>query len=525
MESERVRWLRKNQLNLRVEKYQNLIESIYNKHVVPYNPKLLKKFQAHINIEWYNQSTSIKYLFKYINKGYDRITVAIVSSEDGNSAEEQRIDEIKEAKCHGINFYNMVCSKQQIFKGQRINIQQIYFEVCPRIYDDIKIVNNFKYDTFRDVCFAMGFIGDDKEFIAAITEASKWGSELSLSDEEITNLTLIKIEKLLQKNRRSLSNYLRLPKPIGYMNRGMCSDQSSISWRIKEVVFLYGYGETGKTYMRHTLASYTNLQKHICLTVASFEIALISLPGGRTTHSMFKIPIPMLESSTCGIEQKCDCAKLLNISKLIIWDEALMAHKYCFEALDKTLKDIMYGSKSSNIIFGGKIVVFGGDFRQILPIVPRDSSSDIIHVALNSSYVWDHFKILRLTKNMRLQQPNTKSTDYELEQFSNWILKVGDGKLVEPNDGYVEIYISIEFLITDFDGPIQPIVQHTYPNFKQNYHNEDFLQCRAILARIIDIVDVINQYVSGLISCLISLRASYFYRGETETPNIKGVLP
>ncbi|KAI5404812.1 hypothetical protein KIW84_051829 [Lathyrus oleraceus] len=45
-----------------------------------------------------------------------------------------------------------------------------------RSYNDIKTVNNVKYDTFRDACFAMGFIGDDREFIAAIKEANHWGS-------------------------------------------------------------------------------------------------------------------------------------------------------------------------------------------------------------------------------------------------------------------------------------------------------------------------------------------------------------
>lgn len=67
-----------------------------NRNVVPYNAKLLTKYQAHINMEWCNQSTSIKYLFKYINKGYDRITAAIVPSDDGTSNQPQNIDEIKQ---------------------------------------------------------------------------------------------------------------------------------------------------------------------------------------------------------------------------------------------------------------------------------------------------------------------------------------------------------------------------------------------------------------------------------------------
>uniref|UniRef100_A0A0R0JUR6 Helitron helicase-like domain-containing protein n=1 Tax=Glycine max TaxID=3847 RepID=A0A0R0JUR6_SOYBN len=66
---------------------------IDNRYVVPYNPKLLKKYCAHINIE----CTSTKYLFKYINKGYDRVTAVMLSDSD-NAAQNVNIhnDELKE---------------------------------------------------------------------------------------------------------------------------------------------------------------------------------------------------------------------------------------------------------------------------------------------------------------------------------------------------------------------------------------------------------------------------------------------
>ncbi|XP_058772569.1 uncharacterized protein LOC131646573 [Vicia villosa] len=214
------------------------------------------------------------------------------------------------------------------------------------------------------------------------------------------------------------------------------------------VFFLYGYGGTGKTYMWRTLASYIRSKKQICLTVASSGIASLLLPGGRTAHSKFKIPIPTLESSTCDINKGSDRGDLLKLSKLIIWDEAPMCHKFCFEALDKTLKDIMGGSKASNKIFGGKVIVFGGDFRQILSVIPRGSRSDIVHATINSSYIWDHCKVLKLTKNMRLQQSATSSSSAELRHFSDWILTVGDGKISEPNDGQEKEYLSSDSVDT-----------------------------------------------------------------------------
>ncbi|KAG4988777.1 hypothetical protein JHK82_031112 [Glycine max] len=257
------------------------------------------------------------------------------------------------------------------------------------------------------------------------------------------------------------------------------------------VYFLDGYGGTSKTLVWKTLSSAIRSNGGIVLIVASSRIASILLPGGRTTHSKFAIPMPATQNSTCNIHQGSDLAELLQMTKLIIWDEAPMCHRYSIEALDKGLKDIMHNDKP----FGGKVIVFCGDFRQILLVVPRGNRSDIVHATLNASYIWDHCQILKLTKNMRLQLNFAAHTNCDdLKLFFDWLLDIGDNKLGEPNDGYGEITILDEFLIKNFQDPIQEIVEATYPDLLHNYSNGDFLQKRVVLASTKEVVDKINDF-------------------------------
>lgn len=65
--------------------------NINNSWIVPYNPYLLKKFGCHMNVEICSDIKAVKYIYKYICKGHDKIAFS-VNNNDTNI----EIDEIKE---------------------------------------------------------------------------------------------------------------------------------------------------------------------------------------------------------------------------------------------------------------------------------------------------------------------------------------------------------------------------------------------------------------------------------------------
>ncbi|CAN0837892.1 ATP-dependent DNA helicase PIF1 [Linum grandiflorum] len=134
---------------------------------------------------------------------------------------------------------------------------------------------------------------------------------------------------------------------------------SSLQNKKGQLYFLYGHGGTGKTFLYNCIIA----------KVASSGIAATLLPGGVTAHSRFKIPIDVDHASTCAIKKGTSLARLVEQTSLIVWDEAPMVHRLSFEAVDRTICDLMNTPQSGPGYkpFGGKIVLLGGDFRQTLP--------------------------------------------------------------------------------------------------------------------------------------------------------------
>ena len=176
--------------------------------------------------------------------------------------------------------------------------------------------------------------------------------------------------------------------------------------------FLQGPAGTGKTFLYNYLCCYYRGQGKIVICVASSGIASLLLPGGQTSHSRFKIPIQIHETSQCAISKNSQLAALLRRTALIIWDKVPMQHKHCFDAVHRTLCDILDEEKH---IFGGIPIIFGGDFAQILPVVMKGTRALTVDACFQRSFIWPKLQVLHLTQNMRV------INDAENRIFAAWV--------------------------------------------------------------------------------------------------------
>ena len=65
--------------NGRYIKKRGVSINIDNRWIVPYNPYLSQKYNCHINVEICSSIKSVKYLYKYIYKGEDRVLISLVN--------------------------------------------------------------------------------------------------------------------------------------------------------------------------------------------------------------------------------------------------------------------------------------------------------------------------------------------------------------------------------------------------------------------------------------------------------------
>uniref|UniRef100_A0A803P9K7 DNA helicase n=1 Tax=Cannabis sativa TaxID=3483 RepID=A0A803P9K7_CANSA len=143
----------------------------------------------------------------------------------------------------------------------------------------------------------------------------------------------------------------------------------------------------------------------------------------------------------------------------------------------------------------GKIIAFvcGGDFRQILPVVPKGTRADIVDASLNSSYLWPYFKIYRLNQNMSLYNGSVSGSEVaKIAFFDKWMLQIKDGSLYDDKE---LIKIPIDLSIKPSRDPVKAIIEAIYPSLLHRYNDPTYLKERAILTPKNDMVHELNEMI------------------------------
>ncbi|XP_019155250.1 PREDICTED: uncharacterized protein LOC109152127 [Ipomoea nil] len=144
-----------------------------------------------------------------------------------------------------------------------------------------------------------------------------------------------------------------------------------------------------------------------------------------------------------------------------------MMHKHCFEAFDRTMRDLLrfFNPRNSDMTFGGKIVVLGGDFT-------------------NTTFYSKGNQTRYSTSKYKFFLP--------LEELSS------DGNLGSNNDDECKISIAYEFLLEIKGDCIPEIVDSTFPSYCSGKMDPKDPETQAILAPTLDVVDYVNEYMNGM---------------------------
>ncbi|CAI9283388.1 unnamed protein product [Lactuca saligna] len=207
-------------------------------------------------------------------------------------------------------------------------------------FKDLRIVAGIVYPTFRVACNALQLIGDDVEWLTCFTEAAMWATASQLRSLFCHLLIFCKVSNPLSAKSavpsKSMSDF-GLPVPsldvTGVLRNRLLLEEmsydkeqlrqqhnnlirklnhhqrlvynnvvSSIDNNRHVLIFVYGHGGTGKTFLWTTILSHLRSIGNIALAVVASGIASLLLPPGTTAHSI-KILIDLKNKKSCDIKK------------------------------------------------------------------------------------------------------------------------------------------------------------------------------------------------------------------------------
>jgi hypothetical protein len=120
-----------------------------------------------------------------------------------------------------------------------------------------------------------------------------------------------------------------------------------------------------------------------------------------------------------------------------------MMNKLQMDCVDRSIRDLMTGHPNGNQPFGGKVVVFAGDFRQVLPVVPHGERAKIVQMTIKRWSLWPSVRQFHLTENMRQRRQNSQTSNNAGGAFAQYLLRIGNGEEHTTNHGRFEDFVRL----------------------------------------------------------------------------------
>ncbi|CAN1778545.1 ATP-dependent DNA helicase PIF1 [Linum perenne] len=327
----------------------------------------------------------------------------------------------------------------------------------------LRTVNGTVCRSFKVACQKLGLLANDDEWLLVMNEVGQWG-----------------MCSLLRTLFVSMLMFCELANPIDLFNK---------TWELMAKDISYKYRRENRDYaavadseivknrllqqLDHLLAAYTSSLAHFGLPTPTLDHSLSSTDHLLSAQLNYDAQV---ESDAAESMLRKLNFRQAEAFKAIIQSVAHsegklffapMVHRMSFEAVDRTLCDIMdiplsgIGYKP----FAGKTILLGGDFRQTLPVIPDAGREEM----------------------------------FDGMEFADWVLAIGNGLIpsisLKPDSPADYIRIPDFFLIEPSDDPVKQITTEIYESFSENFHQAAYLTNRAIVAPTNEDVSKLNAYV------------------------------
>ena len=173
-------------------------------------------------------------------------------------------------------------------------------------------------------------------------------------------------------------------------------------------------GGCGKTYLLKQLVLHYGYKN---VVVTPTGLAALNFRYGMTAHSFFHLPLDNVNAENASFTKLDKNYAALERAQLIIWDEIFASKE---GHVDCVYNLCSFHFRTSEV-FWGKKIVFSGDFRQTLPIIPGAYKTQIIRSTIKYCNFWRYVTKFALHENLRAGPEN--------QVFAEFLLQVGNGTL------------------------------------------------------------------------------------------------